>query len=140
MFLEARRCLWYNEDKLKKKISEVFNIENPKKVIFEVGYWRKANAIHKWFVDNIQDGNDDCNEYSIDEEKLKELLELVNKVLKNKKKASELLPTSQGFFFGSYEYDKYYFEDLELTKKIIENLLNNREKYEDCEIYYRSSW
>ena len=26
----------------------------------EVGYWRKANAIHKWFVDNVQDGNDDC--------------------------------------------------------------------------------
>ena len=22
----------------------------------EVGYWRKANQIHKWFVDNCQDG------------------------------------------------------------------------------------
>ena len=21
----------------------------------EVGYWRKANAIHRWFVENVQD-------------------------------------------------------------------------------------
>lgn len=26
----------------------------------EVGYWRKANAVHKWFVDNVQHGQDDC--------------------------------------------------------------------------------
>lgn len=26
-----------------------------------VGYWRKANAIHKWFVEHIQDGEDDCD-------------------------------------------------------------------------------
>lgn len=26
----------------------------------EVAYWRKANAIHRWFVDNVQDGEDDC--------------------------------------------------------------------------------
>ena len=27
----------------------------------QVGYWRKANAIHQWFVDNVQDGEDDCD-------------------------------------------------------------------------------
>lgn len=27
----------------------------------EVGYWRKANAIHDWFVENVQDGIDDCH-------------------------------------------------------------------------------
>lgn len=26
----------------------------------EIGYWRKANHIHKWFVDCVQDGEDDC--------------------------------------------------------------------------------
>jgi hypothetical protein len=29
-------------------------------IVQEAGYWRKANAIHRWFVDNVQDGNDDC--------------------------------------------------------------------------------
>ena len=27
----------------------------------EVMYWRKANYIHNWFVENIQNGSDDCN-------------------------------------------------------------------------------
>lgn len=26
----------------------------------QVAYWRKANAIHRWFVENVQDGEDDC--------------------------------------------------------------------------------
>lgn len=25
-----------------------------------VAYWRKANAVHKWFVERVQDGVDDC--------------------------------------------------------------------------------
>ena len=48
----------------------------------EVGYWRKANAIHKWFVDNVQDGNDDCKEYSVSMEDLEKLLELCKLVKK----------------------------------------------------------
>jgi len=39
-----------------------------------VGYWRKANQIHKWFVDNIQNGTDDCGEYKLSKEKALELL------------------------------------------------------------------
>jgi hypothetical protein len=38
-----------------------------------VGYWRKANHIHKWFVDNVQDGKDDCHEYYVSIKKLHEL-------------------------------------------------------------------
>ena len=26
----------------------------------QVGYWRKANAVHQYFVDAVQDGEDDC--------------------------------------------------------------------------------
>lgn len=40
----------------------------------EVGYWRKANAIHKWFVENVQDGEDDCDYYEVSKEQLEELL------------------------------------------------------------------
>ena len=39
----------------------------------QVGYWRKANHIHKWFVDNVQDGKDDCHEYYVSIKKLHEL-------------------------------------------------------------------
>lgn len=47
----------------------------------EVGYWRKANAIHDWFVKNVQNGVDECQESEVEFEKLQELLDEVNKVL-----------------------------------------------------------
>lgn len=47
-----------------------------------VGYWRKSNQIHEWFVDNVQNGNDDCGEYHVDFEQLKELRDLCMTLLK----------------------------------------------------------
>jgi hypothetical protein len=47
----------------------------------EVCTWRKANAIHKWFVENVQDGNDDCGIYYVEREKLKELRDICQKVV-----------------------------------------------------------
>lgn len=49
----------------------------------EIGYWRKANAIHKWFVDKIQDGEDDCGYYKVDKDQLEELLKTC-KIVKDK--------------------------------------------------------
>ena len=49
-------------------------------IFTEVGYWRKANAIHKWFVDNIQNGVDDCGCYEVTKEQLEELLEICNTI------------------------------------------------------------
>lgn len=54
-----------------------------KSIIEEVGYWRKANAVHKWFVDNIQGGNDDCGYYEVSSGQLKELLNIC-KLIKQK--------------------------------------------------------
>lgn len=110
---------------------------NPNKVseITErAGYWRKANAIHNWFVENIQDGKDDCEEYYAPYEKLLELKNQCEKVLKSKDKASELLETKSGFFFGSTDYDDYYFSDIEETIRIIDSL------DADGDYYYQSSW
>ena len=47
----------------------------------QVGYWRKANQIHNWFVKNIQDGVDDCNYHrEVTEEDLNELLDICKRV------------------------------------------------------------
>ena len=46
-----------------------------------VAYWRKANAIHGWFVRNVQDGEDDCGDYYVTREQLHELRYLCRKVL-----------------------------------------------------------
>lgn len=52
----------------------------PSYLFFEVAYWRKANAIHKWFVDNCQKGRDECQESYVEEEQLVELLALCKDV------------------------------------------------------------
>lgn len=46
-----------------------------------VGYWRKANYIHRWFVDNVQNGNDDCKEYCVSIKKLHELRDICFDIL-----------------------------------------------------------
>lgn len=46
-----------------------------------VAYWRKANAIHAWFVREVQKGDDDCEEYRVEGEKLRELLATVCRVI-----------------------------------------------------------
>lgn len=105
-------------------------------IVEQVGYWRKANAIHKWFVDNCQEGEDDCKRYYVERDTLKKLLELCQKVKKEKGKATELLPPTSGFFFGSTNVDEEYWDDIKSTIKILKEALEEKEG----DFYYRSSW
>lgn len=112
-------------------------------VIEDVGYWRKANQIHKWFVDNVQGGVDDCSKYEVDVEKLKELLKICKKVKKDHSLAEQLLPTQSGFFFGGTSYDEYYFYDIDTTIKILTPLLKELKAQPETiysYIEYQSSW
>lgn len=94
---------------------------------YELCYWRKANQIRNFFVNNIDDFNyeDNCGDYIISKELLKKLLKTINEVLDNHSKAAELLPTSEGFFFGSQDYDDWYFRELKDTKSNVQQILNN---------------
>lgn len=106
-------------------------------VIVEVGYWRKANAIHEWFVNHVQDGEDKCGYYYVSREKLTELKELCERVLGFTHLATDLLPTQTGFFFGPTEYDDYYFSDLRATVQIIDRALSMPKSWD---FEYHSSW
>ena len=107
-----------------------------KYIIEEAGYWRKANAIHKWFVDNCQDGVDDCRDAYVEFNQLQTLLDLCRIVIIDKSKAEQLLPSTSGFFFGNTEYDEWYYNDIQNTIEILEKALED----EDGDYYYSSSW
>lgn len=114
---------------------------NPSKISYiieEVGYWRKANHIHNWFVENVQKGVDDCKPYWVEREQLKELLDVCRRVLNDPSLAESLLPTSRGFFFGSDEYDEWYMDGVKYTIELLEEIL----KVEHRGVYfeYESSW
>ena len=146
-----------------KKGGKEFKEIQPKRISYieeEVGYWRKANAIHKWFVDNVQHGEDDCKTYYCDEDVIEKLLEnckvvrssLLDSLLDSDvhadeflsdeiifgdtSKAEELLPASEGFFFGDTHYNQWYLEDIEYTIEVITETL----KENTGDIYYSSSW
>lgn len=143
----------------------------------EIMYWRKANAIHSWFINNCADGVDDCKEVYIEIEQIQELVDLCKQVLSkcklkdgmitngqkmtpngwedikepgkyvvNAEEAHELLPTTEGFFFGSTDYDEWYIQDLKDTVKALEPYLEKDEdgKYRygnwETSFYYRASW
>ena len=133
----------------------------------ELLYWRKANHIHKWFVQNVQNGVDDCDDYIVSIDNLKTLHKLLNSIaeevtliedetsfdieFKGDKTVinsfcESVLPTCEGFFFGSTEYDKYYFLDIIQTVEMLEKIFNYidsngiEDDSEDYAIYYHSSW
>lgn len=101
------------------------------------GYWRKANAIHGWFVDNVCDGGDDCGYHYVPREQLYELRDACREVLANPENAADMLPPRDGFFFGSNEIDQWYVDGLKRTIEIIDKI----EKFgDDVAFYYHASW
>lgn len=120
------------------KVNSDIDTTKVREIGVDVAYWRKFNALHKWFVEKVQNGEDDCKEYYVDIMDLKDLLQTLKQVRDNKDKAEELLPTAAGFFFGGTDYDEYYYDNVDETIEILEKELaieNN-----DADYYYSSSW
>lgn len=168
---------------------------NSVEVTEDAAYWRKANMIHRWFVDNVQDGEDDCGEYHVSKEQILELRDLCMGVVKaldgqeirvpkrlvkeftenngglgttyrqrvtidsgnldginlcgyhvltkaQENLVKDILPTTDGFFFGSTGYDGGYLNDIIGTVGKIDTLLEEDRDRDsrDVEYVYRASW
>lgn len=111
---------------------------------YQVGYWRKENAIHNWFVQHCTDGVDNCREVYVSTEDIEDLLSTCETVLNDPSCAQAVLPTKSGFFFGSYDYDEWYFRGVEYTRDLCRKILDFKTKEEKLgsywEIKYRASW
>lgn len=113
-------------------------------------YWRKANAIHGWFVEQKADGIDECQEIYLTAADLVELRNACQVVL-NTREADEAIVTevakrvglapTEGFFFGSYEYDDWYFNDLEETVDKLDKVLAAADTRPPATYFiYQASW
>lgn len=109
-------------------------------------YWRKANAIHQYFVDTIQWWEDDCRYHLIDIDTIEDLLDRCEKILEREKDilsgktkiAKSLLPTQDWFFFGSIAYDEHYMQDIKDCIKWIKEHMQDFKNWK--KFYYISSW
>lgn len=96
-----------------------------------VGYWRKAHDIHGWFVENVQDGVDNCGEYYVSRTSLTELKEGIERVLADPDEYQDEFSTTE-----DWDSDvELVFKD---TLTQIEDWLSP--KYDGWEFRYSSSW
>ena len=107
-------------------------------------YWRKANQIHGWFVNTLADGVDECQRIRVGRDDLVNLHRICGHLIdtRSTELANELLPPTPGFFFGGYDIDEYYWQDIEETHEQLTELLDeitedNRWNYS---IEYQASW
>jgi hypothetical protein len=114
-------------------------------VKFTVAYWRKANQVHNWIVQNVQSGEDECRPHYVERSQLEELRTLcLNLIVLHEKgdptlraKIKESLPPTEGFFFGSYKIDDSYWYDIRQTLEQLNRVLAMPD---DWEFEYQSSW
>ena len=148
MYLTAKKHIsnfdFYDKEKeVNMQVKKVLGLEHLDgddagiEVAITVAYWRKANQVHAWFVENCQDGKDECQETYIERHQLEELRDLCNKAVDEQD--ANLLPPRSGFFFGSTEVDEFYWSDIEHTRKVLNDILSD-ETLKDYDFYYRSSW
>lgn len=104
--------MYLRKGKLLKKIGNQIELLDGELVV----QWRKANAIHAYFEKVLECELENCQEYEVTTDLLKDLLTVIDQVQANHSLAPSLLPTIQGFFFGGTDYDDWYFEDLAFTK------------------------
>lgn len=86
MYINRKVCGYRKSDgTLSQSMDECkfdeFGCSNAEYIETQVAYWRKANAIHRWLVNAVQDGEDDCGEYDIDIDTIKELRGLCHGIL-----------------------------------------------------------
>lgn len=85
--------------------------------------WRKANQLRALFVRRASLNPNEEVEVVLEKADIIQLRNDIQSVLLNPKRAPYILPTQAGFFFGSTDYDDYYFETLAGTHDVLERIL-----------------
>ena len=74
-------------------------------------YFRKVNFLYAYF----ENKGKMIDEYFVfvEPEDVEDIISRCEQVLNDHSKATELLPTQAGFFFGSTDYDEWYYHDVQ---------------------------
>ena len=99
-------------------------------VTVRVGYWRKFDVLHQWFVGNVQEGHDDCRPAFVSADTLNALEEQLEQVGDDPASASE--------YFTADEDGTPDESDVDYTLKVLHHAKRLQEQGWD--ITYRASW
>lgn len=108
---------------------------------YQIGYFRKFNALHSYIVKTFANGIDNCQDIILYKEDVEQIKKVLDDVLEanTEEKAKELLPTQSGFFFGGTDYDEFYFEDVKDAADLMQSFLDNFD-FEKYQLVYQASW
>jgi hypothetical protein len=146
MYLDAKRCVAPCDPRtepMRRVIGAAVGFMPPKEkpgqdasllevsgVTVRVGYWRKFNALHQWFVNNVQEGHDDCRPAFVSVDTLIELEEQLEQVGDDPASASE---------YFTADIDETLEEgEVDYTLKVLHHA--KRLQQQGWDIYYRASW
>ena len=108
---------------------------------YQIGYFRKFNALHSYIVRTFANGEDNCQDIFLSQEDVVKIKAALDSVLETttEERAKEVLPTQSGFYFGSTSYDEDYFEDVREAAALMQNFLDHFD-FGTYELVYRASW
>lgn len=109
-----------------------------------VAYWRKVNAVHAWFVRELADGVDECQEMYVPTEDIKRLVDDCREAVKlyeagDIQSAQLRMPSASGCFLGGTDIDEWWVEGLKDTIKQLTPLIDPKVSKE-FSFHYRASW
>ncbi|EGT3611543.1 hypothetical protein FAP59_18325 [Morganella morganii] len=120
----------------KKRIPASLNDEPEGNVDVEVGYFRKVNALFKWVETHI-DAFENCEKVPVTLTHLRALQrDLAALTPEN---CRTLFPTTEGFFFGSTDYDDGYWEDVNDVKRWLDKMFDDFD-FEQFSLHFLAWW
>ena len=99
----------------------------------EFASFRKVNALQGYMERNYNVENTIFFPLTI--EIIEEIIQVVNEVINDPSLAESNFPTCSGFFYGSLEYDEYYYSSLKDIKCEFERLHNSFSQYDKAYYY-----
>ena len=110
----------YNE--IKPYLHERGKYAHWESIFEELGYWRKANAIHRWFVENVQNDVDDCGDYEVSKEQLEDLLDICIEVRDKSRLMKGLIKNGEHLENGKWVpimEEGEYIEDTSIAEELL---------------------
>ena len=110
----------------------------------EFAYFRKVNFLVEFM--NKFGEVENCEPFEISKEICQELLDNCETILKEKDEnqkemlARKLLPTTSGFFFGSTDYDEWYYRDVKEVRDAMKQIIEEFDALAEDEYIYFYIW
>lgn len=106
----------------------------------ELAYFRKVNFLIPFFEETLFSEINNLEDLKVTKESIEELKNRCEQVLNDHTLAKDLLPTQSGFFFGSTNYDEYYYKNVENVLETCKTLLPEFDNLKDGERIVFNIW